>query len=111
MQNILGLLSIFDGGSYSSGAAGGAASGAVPILIILAVIGASYINSMAGRTRYLDSAVSVSAMLIGGFVANALFPHIRLPFDNEALVAAIVGLGGMTVSGLMLLFTYKRTEF
>jgi len=110
MQNILGLLSIFDSGSYSSGG-GDVSSGAVPILIILAVIGASYINSMAGRTRYLDSAVSVAAMLIGGFVANAMFGHVRLPFDNDALVAAVVGLGGMTVTGLMLLFTYKRTEF
>ncbi len=110
MQNLMGLLSIFDSSSYSSGG-GGAASGAVPILIILAVIGASYINSMAGRTRYLDSAVSVSVMLIGGFAANALFGHVRLPFDNDALVAAIVGLGGMTVTGLMLLFTYTRSEF
>jgi len=109
MQNITGLLSIFDAGSYTSGG-GSTPSGTVPILIVLAVIGASYINSMAGRTRYLDSAVSVSAMLIGGFAANALFPHVRLPFDNEALVAAIVGLGGMTVAGLMLLYTYIRTE-
>jgi len=111
MHNILGLLSIFDSGSYSSGAPGGTPTGSVPILIILAVIGASYINGMAGRTRYLDSAVSVAAMLVGGFAANAMFAHVRLPFDNEALVAAIVGLGGMTVSGLMLLFTYKRSEF
>ena len=110
MQNLMGLLSIFDAGSYSS-SGGGTPSGTVPILLILAVIGASYINSMAGRTRYLDSAVSVAAMLIGGFAANAFLGHVRLPFDNDALVAAIVGLGGMTVTGLMLLFTYKHSEF
>jgi hypothetical protein len=36
---------------------------------------------------------------------------VRLPIDSEILVAAIVGLGGMTVTGLMLLYAYRRSEY
>ena len=113
MDKVLGLLSIFDVSSRSGGLFGssGVSSGSISILIILAVVGASYINGMTGRTRYLDSAVSVSGMLIGAFLANALAGHVRLPIDSEVLVAAIVGLGGMPVTGLMLLFAYRRSEY
>ncbi len=113
MQGLMGLLSFFDSGSYSGGGLFGssAAGGSVPLIIILAVIGGSYINHMTGRSRYLDSAVSVSCMLIGGFTATWLAGNLQLPIDSEALTAAIIGLAGMTVTGLMLVFSYQRSNF
>ncbi len=113
MQGLLGLLSIFDGSSYSSESLYGssAAGGSVPLIIILAVIGGSYINSMTGRTRYLDSAVSVSSMLIGGFAAIWLAGPVRLPIDSDALTAAIIGMVGMTVTGLLLVYSYQRSNY
>ena len=113
MQGLMGLLSIFDGSSYSANGLFGSstAGGSVPLIIILAVIGGSYINSMTGRTRYLDSAVSISSMLIGGFVAIWLAGNVRLPIDSDALAAAIIGLAGMTVTGLMLVFSYQRSNY
>ena len=89
MQNLMGLLSIFDGGSYSSGglfgSSSGLSTGSVAILIVLAVMGASYVNSMTKRTRYFDTAVSVSGMLVGAFVANSLANGMLLPIDSELL--------------------------
>ena len=108
----MGLLSIFDGRSYSSGGLFGSSSGlptgSVAILIVLAVMGASYVNSMTKRTRYFDTAVSVSGMLVGAFVANSLANGMSLPIDSELLKVAIIGLLGMTIAGLILLFAYGR---
>ena len=111
MEGLLSLLSVFDGSSRGMFGGAGLSGGSVPILIVLAVVGGSFINGMANRTRYLDSAVSISGMLIGAFVANSFAGHVRLPIDSEMLVAAIVGLAGMTVTGLMLLFAYRRSEY
>ena len=113
MKGLMGLLNVFDSNSYAGDSLFGSAAsgGAVPLIIILAVIGGSYINSMTGRTRYVDLAVSVSSMLIGAFVATWLVGPVRLPIDSDALAAAIVGLAGMTVTGLMLVFSYHRSSF
>jgi hypothetical protein len=114
MNSLLALLNVFDNGSRTINHwmnFTGLPSGAIPILIILAVIGASYLNSLAGRRRSFDTAVSVSCMLIGAFVANGLAGHVRLPLDGDVMVSAVVGMFGMTIVGLMLLFAYRRSEY
>lgn len=113
MDSFLSLLSVFDSGSRSVNRVmdfTGLPIGATPLLIILAVIGASFLNGLAGRRRSFDTLVSVSCMLIGAFVANSVAGHVRLPLDGELMVAAVLGIIGMTISGLMLLFVYRRGE-
>jgi hypothetical protein len=36
---------------------------------------------------------------------------VRLPLDGDVMVSAVVGMFGMTIVGLMLLFAYRRSEY
>ena len=105
MQGLMGLLSIFDGSSYSANGLFGSSTtgGSVPLIIILAVIGGSYINSMTGTPLSGFGGFHIKHA-DRRFVAIWLAGNVRQPIDSDALAAAIIGLAGMTVTGLMLVF-------
>lgn len=90
--------------------AGGLPSGGFLLLLALALFGAQLVNNLSHRRSFFHLVISVTVMFVGALASNALLAGLRIPLSHELLVSTAWALVGMTVSGLILIATYRRVD-
>lgn len=81
------------------------------LLVAMSLFGTACISHLAERTGGLHLAFNLIVMFAGGVFANAVLRGVHLPLGHELLVTTVLTLIGMTATALVLLVTYRKTDF
>jgi len=82
--------------------------GTLLLLIIMSLVGAAILQSFLPYSTWFNSAVSVSALFIGGLMANVVYGWTGLHLLDETLSAVLVANVGMTIAGLLVITAYRN---
>jgi hypothetical protein len=80
------------------------------LILIMSLVGAAILGNFLPHSTWFNSAVNVSALFVGGIVANAIFSLTGIHFLDSTLAAALVANVGMTIVGLGVLVAYRNAS-
>lgn len=101
-QDLIGSIAGF-GVSY--------ATASFSLLVAMSLFGTACISHLAERTDMFHLGFNLTAMFAAGVIGNAMLRGLHLPLGHELLITTALSLTGMMVMAVILLFTYRRTDF
>jgi hypothetical protein len=82
--------------------------GTLLLMMIMSLVGAAILQSFLPYSTWFNSAVNVSALFIGGLVANVVYGWSGLHLLDAALAAVLVANIGMAIAGLLVIAAYRN---
>jgi hypothetical protein len=82
--------------------------GTLLLMIIMSLVGATILQSFLPYSTWFNSAVNVSALFIGGLVANVVYGWTGLHLLDATVSAVLVANLGMAIAGLLVIIAYRN---
>jgi hypothetical protein len=82
--------------------------GTLLLMIVMSLVGAVILQSFLPYSTWFNSAVNVSALFIGGLLANIVYAWTGVHFLDATLSALLVANMGMTIAGLLVIAAYRN---
>jgi len=93
----------------TSVASGAFSDSSMLIVVIMAFIGASIVTRLVNLNTSFNFSVNFAVMLAGCLAVHSWTSEVLLPVSNDLVASAVSANFGMTLAGLVLLFSYRKT--